>query len=35
MEFRQALELMKQGKKVKPPGWGGYWFWDQGRQKKQ
>lgn len=32
MEFKQALELMKQGKKVKLPSWGGCWFYDQGKQ---
>lgn len=28
MDFKQALEQMKQGKKVKLPSWGGYWYWD-------
>ena len=28
MNFRQALEAMKQGAKVKLPSWGGYWCWD-------
>lgn len=28
MEFKQALKLMKQGKKVRYPHWGGYWYWD-------
>lgn len=28
MKFKQALELMKQGKKVKLPSWGGYWEYD-------
>lgn len=28
MNFKQAFELMKQGKKVKLPSWGGYWYWD-------
>lgn len=32
MEFKQALELMKQGKKLKLPSWGGYWFWNQEKQ---
>lgn len=32
MEFKQALKLMKQGKKVKLPSWGGCWFYDQGKQ---
>ena len=28
MKYSKALELMKQGVKVKLPSWGGYWFWD-------
>lgn len=28
MKFEQALELMKQGKKVKLPSWGGYWEYE-------
>lgn len=28
MNFKQALEQMKQGKRVKLPSWGGYWYWD-------
>lgn len=28
MEFRDALDAMKQGAKVKLPSWGGYWYWD-------
>ena len=28
MNFKQALEVMKQGKKVKLPSWGGYWEYD-------
>lgn len=28
MSFVKALELMKQGYKVKLPSWGGYWYWD-------
>lgn len=28
MNFKQALEMMKKGKKVKLPSWGGYWYWD-------
>lgn len=28
MTFKQALELMKLGKKVKLPSWGGYWTYD-------
>lgn len=28
MNFKQALEAMKQGRKVKLPSWGGYWEYD-------
>lgn len=28
MNFKQALEVMKKGGKVKLPSWGGYWYWD-------
>lgn len=28
MFFKEAFEQMKQGKKVKLPSWGGYWFWN-------
>ena len=28
MFFKKAFEQMKQGKKVKLPSWGGYWFWN-------
>lgn len=28
MDFKKALELMKQGFKVKLPSWGGYWYWN-------
>lgn len=28
MRFEEALKLMKQGKKVKLPSWGGYWTYD-------
>ena len=28
MNFKQALEAMKQGKKVKLPSWAGYWEYD-------
>ena len=28
MRFEQALELMKQGHKVKLPSWGGYWEYE-------
>jgi hypothetical protein len=30
MNFKQALEAMKQGHKVKLPAWGGYWEYDAG-----
>lgn len=32
MNFKEALELMKQGKRVKLPSWGGYWTWDEDKQ---
>lgn len=32
MKFNKALELMKQGMKVKLPSWGGYWYWDDEKQ---
>lgn len=28
MFLKEALEQMKQGKKVKLPSWGGYWYWN-------
>lgn len=28
MKFLKAFKLMKQGEKVKLPGWGGFWYWD-------
>lgn len=28
MNFKDAFELMKKGRKVKLPSWGGYWYWD-------
>lgn len=28
MTFSQALDLIKQGKKIKRKDWGGYWFID-------
>lgn len=28
MKFKEALELMKQGIKVKLPSWSGYWCWE-------
>lgn len=32
MNFKEALKLMKEGKKVKLPSWGGYWFWDNEKE---
>ena len=32
MEFKKALELMKQGMKMKLPSWGGYWFYDNEKE---
>lgn len=32
MDFGKALQLMKSGKKVKLPSWGGYWSWDEEKQ---
>lgn len=32
MEFKQVLELLKQGFKAKLPSWGGYWIWDKEKQ---
>lgn len=29
MKFQEALKLMQEGKKVKLPSWGGYWYWDE------
>lgn len=26
MNFSEALEMLKQGKKIKRKGWGGYWY---------
>ncbi|HHV27416.1 MAG TPA: hypothetical protein GXX63_09500 [Tissierellia bacterium] len=31
MNFGEALELMKQGKKVRVPEWGGWWFKKNGQ----
>ena len=28
MNFTEAFKAMKQGAKVKLPGWGGYWYWN-------
>ena len=33
MRFEQALELMKQGKKVKLPSWGGYWTYEADKDR--
>lgn len=32
MKFTEALREMKEGKKVKLPSWGGYWYWDKEKQ---
>lgn len=32
MEFKKALELMKQGMKMKLPSWVGYWFYDNEKE---
>lgn len=32
MYFKEALEAMKQGHKVKLPSWSGYWCWDNDKQ---
>lgn len=32
MKFTEALKEMKEGKKVKLPSWGGYWYWDKEKQ---
>ena len=32
MKFTEALREMKQGKKVKLPSWGGFWYWDKEKQ---
>lgn len=32
MNFKQALEEMKRGNKVKLPSWGGYWCWDNEKE---
>lgn len=32
MNFKEAFKLMKQGKKVKLPSWGGYWCWNEEKQ---
>lgn len=30
MNFKEAFQAMKNGKKVKLPGWAGYWAWENG-----
>lgn len=30
MNFNEAWDAMQQGKKVKLPGWAGYWAWENG-----
>ena len=32
MNFTEAFKAMKQGAKVKLPGWGGYWYWDSEKE---
>lgn len=32
MNFKEAFDLMKQGAKVKLPGWNGYWCWDDDKK---
>ena len=32
MKFEEALKHMKNGKKVKLPSWGGYWYWDNDKK---
>ena len=33
MKFKQAYREMSKGKKIKRPGWGGYWFIENGKVK--
>lgn len=33
MEFKQTYQEMLKGKKIKRPGWGGYWFIEDGKVK--
>ena len=33
MKFKQAYREMSKGKKIKRPGWGGYWFIEDGKVK--
>lgn len=32
MKFNDAFKAMKDGKKIKLPSWGGYWYWDEEKQ---
>lgn len=32
MVFKEVLEVMKKGAKVKLPSWGGYWYWDDDKK---
>ena len=32
MIFKEVLEVMKKGAKVKLPSWGGYWYWDDDKK---
>lgn len=31
MNFKSALEMMKNGHRMKRPSWGGFWVWDETR----
>ena len=35
MKFKQAYREMSKGKKIRRPGWGGYWFIEDGKVKIQ
>lgn len=32
MIFKEVLEVIKKGAKVKLPSWGGYWYWDDDKK---
>ena len=32
MKFSEAFKMMKQGRKVKLPSWGGYWYWNSEKE---
>lgn len=32
MLWNEAFKLMKDGRKVKLPSWGGYWYWDKDKE---